>query len=242
MTILRAILHRRNMKRIQRDIERGRTSVLCGSQSFPESQDVVFTETVNHAALMIPSDCQGNHPSCGGHALANWVEWRMNGSGRFVPEGHQVDGYEIWKRKRLKNYGHLIGGLRMDEIAEAGIELDLFKGDYSIVSAAEALKILPYRPLICGIDITTEWPRASKTNGFIDPGGRTTGPHAEVLVGATINEGRKYVHLLNSWGTAHGWKGIDTITLEMFLERCFACVDIRAKLTNPEKFLKRWRG
>ena len=242
MSLIRSILHTRNMRRIKRDIARGRMSVLCGSEPVLDNTDVHFVETVNHAALMIPSDCQGNHSSCGGHALANRIEWQMNGSGRFIPENLQLDGYALWKYKRLKEYGHLFGGLTPQQIAETAFELDILKGDYSIVSAAEALRILPHRPLICGLNISDQWYRASKDNGYIDEKGLSYGGHAEVLVGATINEGRKFVHLLNSWGTNHAWHGIETISLEMFLERCICCVDLRGELTNPEKYLRRWRG
>ena len=242
MNPLRSIKHSKNMRRIQRDIERGRTSLVCAGALCSEPSDVVFVETVNHAALMIPSDCQSNHPSSGGHALANRIEWQMNGSGRFIPKGYQLDGYALWKYKRLKEYGHLFGGLTPQQIAETAFELDLLKGDYSIVSAADALKILPNRPLICGLNISDQWYRASKSNGYIDEKGLSCGGHAEVLVGATINNSKKYVHLLNSWGTNHAWHGIETISLEMFLERCICCVDLRGELTNPEKYLRRWRG
>ena len=243
MNPLRSIRHSKNMRRIKRDIARGRMSVLCGSEPVLDNTDVHFVETVNHSALMIPSDCQGNHPSCGGHALANRIEWQMNGSGRFISKGYQLDGYEFWKQTRQKEYGNLVSGLTPQQIAEAAFDLDLMTGVYSIVSPTEALRILPFRPLICGINITTEWYRASKNkNGYIDKGGLSVGPHAEVLVGATINNSKKYVHLLNSWGTNHAWHGIETISLEMFLERCICCVDLRGELTNPEKYLRRWRG
>lgn len=242
MNPLRTIQHRRNMRRIQKESLAGRTSLICAGALCSEPVDVVFTETVNHAALMIPSDCQGNHLSCGGHALANRIEWQMNGSGRFIPKGYQLDGYALWKYKRLKEYGHLFGGLTPQQIAERAFELDILKGDYSIVTAADALRILPSRPLICGLNISDQWYRASKDNGYIDEKGLGVGAHAEVLVGATINNGKKYVHLLNSWGTNHAWHGIETISLDMFLERCMCCVDLRGELTNPEKYLRRWRG
>jgi hypothetical protein len=242
MNPLKSIRHSKNMRRIKRDIARGRMSVLCGSEPVLDNTDVHFVETVNHAALMIPSDCQGNHPSCGGHATMNLIEWVMNTSGNPVPKNQQMDGYRLWKEKRLEEYGNLNGGLMLHEAVEAAIERDIIVGSYTYVSASEALAVLPSRPLLCGIKITTEWPRASKDNGFIRSGGLTTGPHAEVLVGATINAGRKFVHLLNSWGTNHAWKGIETISLELFLKRCFACIDIQAVPSNPEKYLKRWRG
>lgn len=229
-----------NISRIKRNAARGCGSALLIGSAPTYSPDTPFVETVSHTKYMLPSDNQGNLPACGGYMMANWIEWLMNKSGRYISEGYQVDGDAIWRHAREMFWKNLSGGLYMPQAFLAAVDMGFLVGEYKIISVSEVMKLLPTRPVCVMLSITDNWYSPKKQNGFIKEGGKLVGNHFVTMVGATIQDGVEYVHFLNSWGYKWGFNGIATLSYEHFL-RCFrSAVNYDCVLGRSIK-LKEWR-
>lgn len=235
--MLNCFRHICNKSKIKRQLKAGGHSA-CFRGSVGAEAPVEFVETVNHAKYLIPADSQGRLPACGGFAIANYIEWLMQAIGLSIPKGYQIDGEAIWSHARTMFWGgDMSSGLFVEQPIEAAMAMGLIVGSYHRLTAAQALQMLTEKPVPVVFEISSQWPNASHKNGYIKPGGLTAGYHYQLLVGATLNEGKPYIHVLNSWGDYHGWHGIDTLPLEEYENRFCAAIDMQVVLDWPETSL-----
>ncbi len=196
------------------------------------------------ADFAVPSDCQGDDPSCVGFAWANFVELmvRRYVSRDAIPAGCQIDGRAIWARGREMFWrGRMDGGLWLSQGFEAAADLRIFPAGSGAVRIAPDWRsigeTLLSQPIVMGTATWAAWHEADATNGAIAPRfRRNLENHATLLVERLVQGDGEHGLFQNSWGSDWGWHGLGCLRFDAILRALMRSGFYAANL--PE----RWAG
>ena len=176
---------------------------------------------------VIPTEAQ-TKPSCVGRATAQLLMCliRREYGDDAIPRGYILPGDLLWaSRRRRMYYGDMTGGLMMDEGILEAVELGWLDGvEYGLasfpVNHAHLTKMLAVTPVLVGVGVNEDWPRADRLSGQI-PIGRlpdVNQGHAITLVDTQDYKGEEYTVLCNSWGRDWGRYGYGTLTTDQLAQ------------------------
>lgn len=174
-----------------------------------------------------PAEAQES-PSCGGHAIANVLEIMIR---RDAPEDWlhcelmrrlgqipwQIDGERIWRELRLKHYGNLAGGLKMEEVANGPRDIGINEFNVHMVEDPMIAAAIGCGPMVAGLAISSSWEKPDAKTGYIRP--VVPNPfagHAVAIVGAQEKDNGVYIIIQNSWGPNWGVHGYGILNFEYY--------------------------
>lgn len=190
------------------------------------------------------------HPSCVGHATANWLEMMLRKHlGRDVlAKGEQIDGDAIWAQGRRMFYPREkveAGGLLMDHGFRAAIALGILPPDSGVMSVHMGVgfisRMLRDQPVLQGTAVHRGWERPNAQNGQIpfelpDP----HAGHATCIVGVLEQKGEPYILFQNSWGREWGMGGYGLLRADQW-DQCLLGPVAVCKLPDNWKTWTGWK-
>lgn len=171
----------------------------------------------------IPVDSQGGTNACVGYTTANWVEAMLRKTyGRdILAPGEQIDGEGIWRRGRQMFWPNETvesGGLWLRQGFQAAIELGILPPGTTITEPSvnnfeHMSRHLETSPVAIAQATHQGWEMPRKDNGFIErKKGDPYQGHAILCVGLTMQAGKPFLVLQNSWGLDWGWHGLGILS------------------------------